>query len=87
MAKRIVILVEGGLIQWILADSDIEIMHIDADVQDAPEDDNRVVTLRDIDDEAFDAEAGIYQHDVAPKTVAMYFDQLEAIENERSTDG
>lgn len=72
---RIVVYCHGGLVQWVISDQDIEMLLIDADVTEEPMEDNSVRTYYDIDDEAFDAEAGIYQHGVAPELVKKYFDQ------------
>lgn len=77
---RIVVYCHGGLVQWVIADQEIEMLLIDADVTEEPMPDNSVRTYYDIDDEAFDAEGGIYDHSVAPELVKKYFTQQEKID-------
>lgn len=76
--NRIVVFTEGGCIQWILAErDDVIILHIDSDVQDLPDRDNSVMEMLDVDANKFNAECSVYLHEVAPETVAQYFEQVE----------
>lgn len=86
VTPRIVVYCHGGLVQWVIADHDIEMLLIDADVTEETMPDNSVRTYYDIDDEAFDAEGGIYDHSVAPELVKKYFDQQEEIDKAEVID-
>ena len=71
---RIVIVVEGGVVQEVLSDEPIECMVIDHDTDGVDED--RLVTFHPGEGKPFQAVAHIWKASVMPDLVATCFGQL-----------
>ena len=71
---RVVIVIEGGVVQEVLSDEPIECMVIDHDTDGGDED--RLVTFHSGEGKPFQAVAHIWHTNVIPDMVATYFRQL-----------
>jgi hypothetical protein len=92
MATRIVIWLEGGLIDEITADDDAEVLVLDRDTEFAHKEDKMILntypkpkpfgkeTYPSIPLEFF--KRGIEEVDVEPALVSHYFDQVEDMEDD-----
>lgn len=71
---RIVIVVEGGVVQEVLSDDPINVMVIDHDIDGVDED--SLVTFQPGEGKPFQAVAHIWKASAMPDLVATYFGQL-----------
>ena len=72
--QKIVIFLEGGLVQRIEADHKAEIVILDFDTQGG--DDERIEPIRDVDGEVSDAFVSHWWIEPDPKTVGYFLGQL-----------
>lgn len=76
--KRVVIFMQGGLIQWLTTDEEVDVIVVDRDVENEPDGED-VFALVDADGDGFEAAFFRYPYEVRPDINDVYFEQFDKV--------